>query len=274
MSEDWPPRPAPPEPGTTPRPPRPRTGPQTAGVDPASIPPRPTTGPRAPDAGAAPPPPRARDAAHGAAFEGTPSSAEAPAGGRHGDDEDDGGPSRNVRALGIAVVVVAVFIIIAALVGGARPPGSATFPPVGATVGPAGNATAVTRGDVIRALSAQGLQAEDAVRDYRPAEAPAFAAAPRIRLRAILPDDPDHGLIVIYEFASPVAATAAAEEEARYIASGIGQVQFPNDSRFVIRVVGSTAIFFTWSPPSSPDERTALIEEALQTVGVGIEVPN
>ena len=254
MSDEWPPRPAPPGADEPVRPRRPGRGPSAGlggGAEAASLPPRPRDAPEPPGT-------------HGAAADdGEPQG-----------DDDDGGPSPTVRALGIAVVVVAVFILIAALVGGTRPPGSSTFPPVGATVGPAGNVTAVTRGEVIRALSAQGLQAEDTTRPYRPAEAPAFAAAPRILLRAILPDDPDHGLVVIYEFASPVAATAAAEEEATYIASGIGQVQFPNDSRFVIRVVGSTAVFFTWSPPSSPDERTPLIEAALETVGVGVEVPN
>jgi hypothetical protein len=180
----------------------------------------------------------------------------------------------NRRALGVAIVVVAGLLVIVALVGGAQPPGSATFPPAGATTGPAGGVTAATRGDVIRALSAQGLQAEDAAAPYRPAEASAFATAPRIVVRAILPDDPDHGLIVIYEFESPVAANAAAEEQAAYIASGVGRVQFPPDSRYVIRVVGSTAVFFTWSPATSPDARTASIGTALETIGSGVPVPN
>jgi hypothetical protein len=180
----------------------------------------------------------------------------------------------NRRALGIAIVIVLALLVIAALVGGAQPPGSATFPPVGATTGPAGGVAAETRGDVVRALSAEGLQAEDTATPYRPAEAPAFASAPRIVLRAILPDDPSHGLIVIYEFSSPAAAQAGAEEQATYIASGIGRVQFPADSRFVIRVVGSTAAFFTWSPSTSPDARTAAIGTALETLGSGVEVPN
>jgi len=92
-------------------------------------------------------------------------------------------------------------------------------------------------------------------------------------VRAILPDDPDHGLVVIYEFADPAAASAAAEEEAAYIASGVGRVQFPNDARFLIRVVGSTAIFFTWSPAASLDARTASIATALEGLGLGVTVP-
>jgi hypothetical protein len=183
-----------------------------------------------------------------------------------------GAPNR--RALGIATVVVLALIVVAALVGGGQTPGSATFPPAGATSGPAGGVAAATRGDVIRALSGQGLQAEDTAAPYRPAEAPGLATAPRIVVRAILPDDPDHGLIVIYELSSPAAANAAAEEEAAYIASGVGRVQFPNDARFVIRVVGSTVVFFTWSPANSPDARTAAIGTALETLGSGIEVPS
>ena len=182
-------------------------------------------------------------------------------------------PTPDRRALWIALVAVGAIVVIAALVGGSAPPGGATFPPVGATTGAAGSATAVTRGDVARALAAQGIQVEDAARPYRPAEAPAFATAPRLVIRAILPDDPDHGLLVIYEFADPTAASAAAEEQAAYIASGVGRVQFPNDARFVIRVVGSTAIFFTWSPAVSPDERTASIATALEGLGLGVTVP-
>jgi hypothetical protein len=186
---------------------------------------------------------------------------------------DDGRRSVDRRALGIALVAVAAIVVIAALVGGSTPPGGATFPPVGATTGAAGSATAVTRGDVARALAAQGIQVEDVARPYRPAEAPAFATAPRLVIRAILPDDADHGLVVIYEFEDPAAASAAAEEEAAYIASGVGRVQFPNDARFVIRVVGSTAIFFTWSPAASPDARTASIATALEGLGLGVTVP-
>ena len=164
--------------------------------------------------------------------------------------------------------------MIVALVGGAAGrPGEPTFPPVGVTPGPAGSVAAATRGEVTRALATQGLQAEDAARSYRPAEAPEFATAPRLVVRAILPDDPDHGRIVIYEFASPTAATSAATSQAAYLASGVGRVQFPPDSRFVLRVVGATAVFFTWSPAGSPDARTAQIGTALETLGLGVTIP-
>lgn len=184
-------------------------------------------------------------------------------------------PSRNRRALSISILVVVGMLVVAALASGkGAPAGSATFPPAGVTAGPAGDVVGATRGDVIRALAAQGIQAEDAVTPYRPAEAPGFASAPRILVHAILAADVQGGLILIYEFASPGAATAAATEQAAYIASGIGRVQFPTDSRFVIRVVGSTVVFFTWSSSSSPDSGTAAIADALTTLGVGVPVPN
>lgn len=189
-------------------------------------------------------------------------------------EPDDRVPSATRRALTIAIGAVGVILVLAALVGGsARPPGSATFPPVGATTGPAGDAAAATRGEVVRALGAAGLQAEDAPSAYRPPEAAELASAPRLVVRAILPDDPAHGRIVVYELSSPAAAEQAARAQADYIASGVGRVQFPPDSRYVLRVVGSTVVFFTWSPASSPDPRTGDITPALEGLGLGIAIP-
>jgi len=208
----------------------------------------------------------------------TAAGSERPASGESGGpapgpgDDDGPRPSPNRRALGLAIVAVLVILVLAALVGGSAEPGGATFPPAGATTGVAGGAAAVTRGEVARALGAAGLQVEDATRAYRPAEAPGFATAPRVVIRAILPDDPDHGLIVIYEFVDPMAASAAAEAQASYVASGVGRVQFSNDTQFVIRTLGSTALFYAWSPAVSTDPRAAAIATALETVGVGVPV--
>lgn len=202
----------------------------------------------------------------------TPASEPEPAAGAP--EPSDEGPSPNRRALAIAGIAVLLIVAVVALVGGtAGRPGDPTFPPVGVTPGPAGSVAAATRGEVVRALAVQGLQAEDAARSYRPAEAPEFATAPRLVVRAILPEDPDHGRIVIYEFASPPAATSAAASQAVYLASGVGRVQFPPDARFVLRVVGATAVFFTWSPAGSRDARTAQIGTALETLGLGVAIP-
>ena len=95
--------------------------------------------------------------------------------------------------------------------------------------------------------------------------------APRTVIQATLPEDPTHGFVLIYAFPSPQAAESAAADHAGYISSGPGRVQFPPGSRFVLRVVGSTVVFFSWIPDSALDPRMRSIEEAL--LGVGSEVP-
>jgi len=88
-----------------------------------------------------------------------------------------------------------------------------------------------------------------------------------------LPNDPDHGFVVVYELTSPAAAEAAARDHAAYIASNVGKVNFPPDTHFVIRVVGRTVVFFSWSPGASTDTRTKTIEEALSTIGEPVAIP-
>ena len=167
-------------------------------------------------------------------------------------------------------------MVVAALVGGGPTmPGSPTFPPVGRHGRPGrrlGRRDPHGRGSghSPRRASSPRTPRGRTVRPRRPR----FATAGRAILRAILPEDPDHGLIVIYEFASPAAAAAAAEEQAAYVASGVGRVQFPPDSRFIIRVVGATAVFFAWSPANSPDPRTESIPAALESLGTGVPIPN
>ena len=125
---------------------------------------------------------------------------------------------------------------------------------------------------VTGALAAVGLQTVPNSRAYRPPEGPLLAAAPRSTVQATLPEDPAHGFIVVYALATPAAAQAAAEDQAAYIASGIGRVQFAPDAHFVLRVLGPTVVFFWWSPGASLDARTSLIEQALGTVGSAVEV--
>jgi hypothetical protein len=155
---------------------------------------------------------------------------------------------------------------------GCSAPAGPTFPPAGSTPGAAGDATAVTKQQIIGALGAVGLQAVDATRPYRPPEGALLTGAARSVLQATLPEDPDHGYIVIYSLGSAVAAESAAFNQASYIASGPGAIQFIPGSHFVLRTVDSTVIFFTWSPGSSPDPRTHLIEDALNTLGVAVPI--
>lgn len=151
---------------------------------------------------------------------------------------------------------------------------AACTPTFDSTPAPAGDATAAVRTTVIQALGTVGLQARDAIQPYRPSEAPRFSAAPRTVLQATLPDDPNHGFIVLYAFGSPAEAAAAAADQAAYLGSGPGRVQFGKGARFVLRVIDTTAIFFTWTPDSSPDPRTASIDQALSTLGTAVDIPS
>ena len=172
--------------------------------------------------------------------------------------------SRVRRVAGLAVVAV----LFAACAG----PNRATFPPLGSTPAPAGDATDATSRQVIAALAAQGLQAAVTIRPFRPPEGALLSAAPRSVLQVVLTDDPDHGFVVVYALADNAAALAAATDTAAYVASNTGRIQFVTGSHFVLRVVGSTVIFFTWSPDNAPDARTHLIEDALDQLGTGVQV--
>jgi hypothetical protein len=160
--------------------------------------------------------------------------------------------------------------IVALLVVGCAAPSVNTFPPVGFTPGAAGDATAATKTQLSGALGAVGLQAVDAQKPYRPPEGALLTAAPRSVVQVQLPDDPDHGYVVIYAFDSAAAAEAAARDQATYMASGPGSIQFPPGSHEVLRIVGTTVVFFTWTPGSAPDQRTHLIEDALDMLGAPV----
>jgi hypothetical protein len=174
------------------------------------------------------------------------------------------------RRHAVAVLAVALAVAIAGCAGGTT---RTTFPPLGTTPQPAGDRTAAAEAEVIGALGELGLQATDAVRSYRPPEGALLAAAPRTVLQASLPDDPSHGFIVIYAFSSPTDAAAAARDQAAYVSTGPGGIQYPPGTRFVLRIVGPTVVFFHWSPDVATDERTRNIEDALLRIGSGVPVP-
>jgi hypothetical protein len=155
-------------------------------------------------------------------------------------------------------------------------PGSAprtTFPPPGSTPGAPGDATAATVRQVIGTLAAAGLPAAESTRPYRPPEGPLLAGAPRTIVQAALPDDPNHGFIVVYALASSAAALAAAQDHAAYIARHPGGIVIAPDAHVSLRVVGSTVVFFTWLPGAALDKRTATIEAVLETMGTGVPIP-
>ena len=171
------------------------------------------------------------------------------------------------RGAGLPLVRALAVIVVAASVAACASEPRTTYLPPG---GPAGDLTNATESLVNAALAGVGLPGAEAVQPYRPPEGALLANAPRTVLQATLPEDPNHGFVVIYALQSPQAADAAASEQAEFIASNRGGA-FPRTSRFSLRVVGSNVVFFWWVPESVIDPRTALIEEAL--LGVGSEVP-
>lgn len=168
----------------------------------------------------------------------------------------------------LAALLCAVVLATSACAGATR----TTFPPPGSSPAPVGDTAEATVTAITGALGAEGLPSVAANRQYRPPEGPLLAAAPRSVVQATLPDDPAHGFIVVYAFPSDSAARVAADDQATYVESGIGRVQFAPDAHFVLRVVGPTVVFFWWSPGAALDARTPAIEAALSTVGEAVEV--
>jgi hypothetical protein len=131
----------------------------------------------------------------------------------------------------------------------------------------------ICRDQLSQALGAAGLSLSTPSVPYRPAESPTMTNASRYVGQVVLPGDPDHGFIVVYEFQDPATAYAAAREQATYIGSNQGRLQFLPDTKFTIRQLGSCVIFYAYSPTASTDPRSPDIGTALETLGEAIPVP-
>jgi hypothetical protein len=145
--------------------------------------------------------------------------------------------------------------------------------PVGpaATVSPA---VAQTRAAIASALAGVSLQLQDAKQPFRPAESQRLMTAPRAVFQVVLPQDPEGGNIVVYEFRDAAEAVDAGNEFAGYVGSGgPGKVAFPVDVQHTIRQLGTTLIVYSYSPSTSPDPGAAQIAEALKTIGIGFAPP-
>ncbi len=172
------------------------------------------------------------------------------------------------RAAVITVIGLALLLL-----GCAAPTTRTTFPPLGTTPQPAGDATAATKQALISALAAKGLVAADTVRAFRPPEGPVLSAAPRSVIQVELSNDVtgSQGFVVIYSLASPVAAIAAAKDQLAYLARGEGGgVLLPPGTQVVVRPAGSTVVFFHWLPATATDPRTPVIAETISEVTVPI----
>jgi hypothetical protein len=175
-----------------------------------------------------------------------------------------------IRGMLVALAMVVVGSGVVACGPGSGP---VTVP---GSIGPDRTASPVvagTRADIARALGERSIILDDMESPVRPAEGPILTYAPRAVFQAQLPADPDAGIIVVYELADPNAAAGAAADQAAYLASGPGRVQYPDAARHVIRVVGNTVIFYTWIPESAEDPKTPEVADALATLGTGVDVP-
>jgi hypothetical protein len=178
---------------------------------------------------------------------------------------------------GLRGVPVLVFLVALALAGcGAGANGSPATPP-DASIGPsvtAGPAVAQTRGAIAAALGGVSVQLGDAKTPYRPAESFRLRNAPRAVYQVVLPDQPDAGYVVVYEFPDASAAVDAGNEEAGYLGTGNGRVQFPFGTQHVLRELGPTLILYSWLPSASSDPTAGNVAAALSKLGVGFTVPN
>lgn len=173
-------------------------------------------------------------------------------------------PARLVTiALGIAVLVAAC--------GSPRVVGP-TYPPAGATPITATTETAAAREAVVQALASTGLVIAATSQPYQPPEGPWFAGAPRTVVELDAPSEGPVAYIVLYGFGSGADATAAAADQATYVSQATTRAFFPSDARFVIRVLGTAVIFFTWSPGRG-DPRVADVATALQQLGTEAALP-
>jgi hypothetical protein len=181
------------------------------------------------------------------------------------------GVSRRFHAIGLAMAGMAL-----ALVSGGCGPASQNATPEPTASVPIASISpvvALTQTQVERALSAAGLALIEARVPFRPPEPPDLMAVPRAVFQAVLPADPAHGYIVVYQLRDEATAATAGRELADYLASGYGRTQFPPDAKHVLRQLQTTLISFSWSPADSPDPNTSKIADALQTVGTPIDVP-
>jgi hypothetical protein len=138
----------------------------------------------------------------------------------------------------------------------------------------AGGAVAQTRGAIAAALSSVAVQFGDATRPYRPAESPRLRDAGRAVYQVVLPDQPDAGYIVVYDFVDAAAAVDAGNEEAGYLGTGPAKVQFQREAQHVLRQLGTTLILYSWSPTTAADPALAgAVATALNTLGIGFTVP-
>lgn len=168
-------------------------------------------------------------------------------------------------------------MVVAALLAGCADEVVAPSSPAPPLVGPAATlspAVALTRAELVRVLGERNLVLADTQRPFRPPEVAELAAVPRTVFEVTLPEAPDDGFVVVYEFADPTAAAEGSAVQAAWLASGPGRIQAgPSGTIHVLRLVGPTLVFWTWNPEGAADPRTPDIQAALERLGIGVPIP-
>jgi hypothetical protein len=175
-----------------------------------------------------------------------------------------GGPPVWFALIGGLGILAGVVVIVLQVVGvgvGVVVPGVDTSP------APAGSAAALTHDRVVLALENASFQVQDPNTAFRTGETATLLGTPRRLLQVVVPSDPQHGYIVIYEFPDATAADAAGQEFWAYLHSGPGAIAYPQDAQFVLRRMDATLIFFPWSPTVSPDPAVARVASVLEGLG-------
>jgi hypothetical protein len=183
-------------------------------------------------------------------------------------EERRGGPPAWFAIIGIGGLLLGVVLIAAQVLGiGVGGTGPA------ATIAPTGEAAQYTHDLVTKTLTDAGFQVTDPLTPFRPGESPALIGVPRRSIQAVLPSDPDKGFVVIYELPTNGEADRLGKDFAAYLGSGTGAVQYPRDAQFVLRRVGPTLVFFSWSPLVSPDPEMARLATTMATIGEPVTAP-
>jgi hypothetical protein len=180
----------------------------------------------------------------------------------------------SARTVGVATLVGSMIVAACAPAGDA-PPATGAAPPV--SQGPTqsvGPAVSQTRAELVRALGTKNLVLQDSQAAFRPPEDGRFTTTPRALYQVILPQAPQEGFIVVYEFPDPTSAAEAATAQAAYLATGPAKVQSPFGARHVIRLVGPTVVMYSWVPQGAEDPLQPDIQTALETLGTGVPVPS
>ena len=174
------------------------------------------------------------------------------------------------------ILAVAVALLLAACAPG-DPAAVPTPGPLQPSQGPtrtAGPVVAQTRADIVRALGTENLVLQDSQAPFRPPEDARFTTTPRALYQVILPQAPQEGFIVVYEFPDPTTASDAASAQAAYLATGPAKVQSALGARHIIRLVGPTVVMYSWVPEGAEDPLQPDIQTALETLGTGVPVPS